>query len=142
VGAGTSNGGAEAVWRLADTFGIGRGQTADGSGLSAHDRERPWHEVAWLVAMAGTPVADQLRYSLPLACGDGTLQQRMCGTRAAGNVFAKTGTLNGVTALSGYAVTRSGRRVFFAFQLAGVGNLAAGRDAIDRAVVALVTMDD
>ena len=72
-----------------------------------------------------------------MACVDGTLKRRMCRTAAAGNVRAKTGTLSGVTALSGYATTRSGRTARFAFQLTGVRDAAKARAAIDRAVVVL-----
>ena len=46
--------------------------------------------------------------SLPIAGVDGTLKSRMKGTRAANNVHAKTGTLGGVRALSGYFTGRSG----------------------------------
>jgi serine-type D-Ala-D-Ala carboxypeptidase/endopeptidase (penicillin-binding protein 4) len=139
IGQGTANGGMEVVWRMAESFGLPRGQSADGSGLSAHDREAPWHEVDWLRNMAVRPMADYLRLSLPLACGDGTLQQRFCATAAAGRVFAKTGSLDDVTTLAGYTTTASGRSVAFSFELAGASSTAAARAAVDRAVVAIVT---
>jgi len=53
--------------------------------------------------------------SLPIAGVDGTLKSRMKGTPAAGNVHAKTGTLGGVRALSGYVTGRSG--TLYAFSL-------------------------
>jgi D-alanyl-D-alanine carboxypeptidase/D-alanyl-D-alanine-endopeptidase (penicillin-binding protein 4) len=51
--------------------------------------------------------------SLPIAGVDGTLKSRMKGTPAAGNVHAKTGTLGGVRALSGYVTGRSGTLYVF-----------------------------
>ena len=53
--------------------------------------------------------------SLPVAGVDGTLKSRMKGTAAANNVHAKTGTLGGVRALSGYVTGRSG--ALYAFSL-------------------------
>ncbi len=44
--------------------------------------------------------------SLPLSGADGTLKRRMIGTPAEGYVRAKTGYLNGVVTLSGYAGKR------------------------------------
>jgi serine-type D-Ala-D-Ala carboxypeptidase/endopeptidase (penicillin-binding protein 4) len=137
IGQPTANGGTEVVWRLAESFGMGRGQAADGSGLSTHDRAAPLHEVDWLVNVSRTTMADNLRLSLPLACGDGTLQQRFCGTPAHGKVFAKTGTLTGVSTLAGYTTTASGRAVVFSFELAGTTSTSAARAAIDRAVIEL-----
>jgi D-alanyl-D-alanine carboxypeptidase/D-alanyl-D-alanine-endopeptidase (penicillin-binding protein 4) len=49
--------------------------------------------------------------TLAVAGGDGTLQERMKHLR----VFGKTGTLNGVDALSGYVITASGQVVVFSF---------------------------
>lgn len=139
IGDPSTAGGIEAVWRTAASFGMGRGGTADGSGLSAYDRAAPWHQVDWLINVSRLPFADEFRTSLPLACGDGTLQQRFCATPAAGRVFAKTGTLNGITALAGYTTTASGRAVWFSFELAGARSLPAARAAIDRAVISIVT---
>lgn len=139
IGQPTTSGGIEVVWRTAEAFGMGRGQSADGSGLSSHDRAAPLHVADWLTNVVRSPIGEMFRTSLPLACGDGTLQQRFCATPAAGNVFAKTGTLAGVTTLAGYTTTASGRQVRFSFELAGVADPAAARAAIDRAVVAIVT---
>jgi D-alanyl-D-alanine carboxypeptidase len=44
--------------------------------------------------------------SLPVAARDGTIRWRMEGTEAAGRLRAKTGTLDGLTSLSGSVQTR------------------------------------
>jgi serine-type D-Ala-D-Ala carboxypeptidase/endopeptidase (penicillin-binding protein 4) len=62
-------------------------------------------------------LANVFRDSLPIAGGDGTLQNRMKDTSAAGNVRAKTGTLKFVNALSGYATTAGGEHVAFSLLL-------------------------
>jgi D-alanyl-D-alanine carboxypeptidase/D-alanyl-D-alanine-endopeptidase (penicillin-binding protein 4) len=76
--------------------------------------------------------------ALPIACVDGTLKDRFCHTPAAGKVFAKTGTLPGVVCLAGYTTTASGRHVRFSFMLNQSDSILAARQAIDRAVVAIV----
>lgn len=53
--------------------------------------------------------------SLPIAGVDGTLKNRMRGTRAEEWVRAKTGLLSGVAGLAGYAGRRDGVVVSFAF---------------------------
>src|SRR3972149_9447383 len=51
--------------------------------------------------------------SFPIAGVDGTLAKRMNGTSAENNVKAKTGTITGVSALSGYITSRSGKLIAF-----------------------------
>ena len=51
--------------------------------------------------------------SFPIAGVDGTLAKRMSGTSAENNVKAKTGTITGVSALSGYITSRSGKLIAF-----------------------------
>ena len=65
----------------------------------------------------------------------------MCGTAAAGRLWAKTGTLDGVYCLAGYTWTRSGRAVTFSFLLYGAQSATKARAAIDRAAVALASYD-
>ena len=113
-----------------------------GSGLSAYDRQTAATQLALLQAADASPVAGDFRSALPVACQDGTLETRMCDTPAAGRVFAKTGTLPGVRALSGYTTTASGRSVWFSFQLTSYSNAAKARDAIDAAVVVLASANE
>src|SRR6267378_2991011 len=56
---------------------------------------------------------DIYRSSLPVAGEDGTLSDRMKNTAAAGRIFAKTGTVEHVVALSGYATTTRGAQLIF-----------------------------
>ncbi len=75
---------------------------ADGSGLSRQNLVSPEAIVQTLKRMAQTPQATLYRASLPTAGANGTLGRRFLNTAAQGNLQAKTGTLTGVSALSGY----------------------------------------
>ena len=55
--------------------------------------------------------------SLPIAGGDGTLEKRMKNTSAHQNVHAKTGTLNGVSNLSGYVTAKNGHLIAFSIMI-------------------------
>jgi len=135
--AGSTAGGARVVNAYLAELGVLAGTTADGSGLSSYDRKTPAGEVALLRAAERTAYAGQFQTSLSRACIDGTLEERMCGTAAAGRVYAKTGTLYSSRVLAGYTTTRSGRRVWFSFMLTGCSSGLSCRNAIDRAVVQL-----
>lgn len=139
VGNGSTAGGIDAVNRLADELGVPRGLGADGSGLSSINRHTAAGQVAWLEAMDRLPSHVALRAALAVACGDGTLRTRLCGTAAAGRVAAKTGTLPGVVTLAGYTTSATGRKVTFAILLANARNTGAARAAVDRAAAAIAT---
>ena len=91
---------------------------ADGSGL-AHRNKLTARVLVRLLQYAQTrPWFDTFYAALPVAGNadpaiGGTLSSRMVGTPAQNNLRAKTGTLSGVTALSGYVTDRSGRRYTF-----------------------------
>jgi D-alanyl-D-alanine carboxypeptidase/D-alanyl-D-alanine-endopeptidase (penicillin-binding protein 4) len=138
---GSTAGGVSVVWQWAARLGISPGTAFDGSGLSWWDRETPRHEVRWLRAAELSRVGAEFTDSLPIACVDGTLKDRFCGTPAAGKVSAKTGTLPGVVCLAGYTTTASGRHVRFAFMLNQNDSNYAARQAVDRAVVAIVSFN-
>ncbi len=55
----------------------------------------------------------------PIAGVDGTLKRRMKGTKAEGNVRAKTGTISNVRGLSGYLTTNNGEEIVFSFLVNG-----------------------
>ncbi len=75
---------------------------ADGSGLSRSNKATPRALVDTLRLMYYAPDRDVFLTSLPTAGMSGTLRNRMKQTPAQGVVHAKTGTLRGVRALSGY----------------------------------------
>ncbi|WP_445242899.1 D-alanyl-D-alanine carboxypeptidase/D-alanyl-D-alanine endopeptidase [Microcoleus sp. N3A4] len=75
---------------------------ADGSGLSRHNLISPEALVQTLRFMANSPAASIYRQSLPIAGESGTLKNRLNITPNRVILQAKTGTLSGVSALSGY----------------------------------------
>ncbi|MEG4516354.1 MULTISPECIES: D-alanyl-D-alanine carboxypeptidase/D-alanyl-D-alanine endopeptidase [unclassified Microcoleus] len=75
---------------------------ADGSGLSRHNLISPEALVQTLRFMATSPAASIYRQSLPIAGENGTLKNRFNNTPNRVIMQAKTGTLSGVSALSGY----------------------------------------
>jgi serine-type D-Ala-D-Ala carboxypeptidase/endopeptidase (penicillin-binding protein 4) len=101
--------------------GLGvRARMYDGSGLSRADRVSPHQIVRLLAAMAGRPEADAFRASLAAPGEWGTLQHRMTHSAARGACRAKTGTLIGVSALSGYCFDEAGHTVVFSLIENGV----------------------
>lgn len=64
---------------------------------------------------------DYFYSSLAVAGKDGTLRNRMIGTEAEKNVHAKTGTLNSVSSLAGYAVSRDNELLIFYIAMNGFG---------------------
>jgi serine-type D-Ala-D-Ala carboxypeptidase/endopeptidase (penicillin-binding protein 4) len=74
----------------------------DGSGLSRQNLVSPEAIVQTLKYMAQTPEFSIYRASLSTAGVSGTLKRRFLNTPVQGNLQAKTGTLTGVSALSGY----------------------------------------
>src|SRR5216684_140570 len=99
------------------TAGIAPGDViqTDASGLSRHDLVTPRAIVTLLAFAQKQPWFGPYYASLPVAGVDGTLEDRMKNTPAAGRIHAKTGSVEHVRTLSGFAETASGRRVIFSF---------------------------
>ena len=87
----------------------------DGSGLSRHDMVTPRAMLSLLRYAQTRPWFESFFASLPVAGVDGTLEERMKNTPAAGRVHAKTGSVEHVRTLSGFADTAGGRRLAFSF---------------------------
>jgi serine-type D-Ala-D-Ala carboxypeptidase/endopeptidase (penicillin-binding protein 4) len=84
----------------------------DGSGLSGDDLITPRAATTLLVYAAHQPWGPILRSSLPIGGVDGSLSGRFAGPLR-DRVFAKTGTLAEVNALSGYVTAASGKTLVF-----------------------------
>ena len=97
-------GGSQSVQQALTTLGVDTNgyRLRDGSGLSRNNLATPRTLVSTLRAMYHARGNDVFLASLPVAGISGTLKNRLRQTTAQGTVRAKTGTLRGVRALSGY----------------------------------------
>jgi len=112
---------------------------SDGSGLSRHDLVTPRAIVSLLKYAQAQPWFAAYFASLPVAGVDGTLEDRMRSTIAAGRIHAKTGSVEHVRTRSGFAETPSGRTLIFSF----LSNNQGGKnheatDALDALCVAMI----
>lgn len=116
-----------------DTYQLG-----DGSGLSRQSLVSPQALVQTLRAMAFSPHAQLYRSSLPIAGASGTLRGRFRETSAANAVQAKTGTLTGVSALSGYVANPEYETLVFSIIVNQSDRSSSSlRQAIDEIVLLL-----
>jgi len=133
--------GIAAVEGVLAELGLPRGSylMRNGSGMNDANRFSARQLTAVLeAAWRRFPWGPEYVAALPVAGRDGTLRSRLEGTEAAGEVRAKTGTLDGVVTLSGYAETPSRERLVFAFLVNDHGGQgAAATRAVDQAALAL-----
>jgi D-alanyl-D-alanine carboxypeptidase/D-alanyl-D-alanine-endopeptidase (penicillin-binding protein 4) len=115
AGSGSIADGVAAVRTMLERAGVPRTayDFSDGSGMSSYNRVAPRGVVTFLRWIAAQPWGQAWRATLPVAGVDGTLAKRFKGTPLQGRLFAKTGTLNGTNALSGYMTAASGRTLIF-----------------------------
>jgi D-alanyl-D-alanine carboxypeptidase/D-alanyl-D-alanine-endopeptidase (penicillin-binding protein 4) len=118
-GEGTASAGAAAIDSLFRARGLPAGALAqaDGSGLSRYNLVAPELLAAVLEHMTKSPHWQTWHAALPVGGTDGTLASRFRGTPLAGRVHAKTGTLSGVRALSGYVPGPDGQPLVFSIVL-------------------------
>ena len=144
LGAGFGDGGSTVAGalvaeRFLQSIGVNDGfRIRDGSGLSYQDKLTARVVLKILGAMARRADFPVFRRSLAIAGVDGTLEDRMRGTPAAGNVRAKTGTLNAASSLSGYVTTANGHTLSFAMLMNGAPLSAAQAHAAQDAVAVLL----
>lgn len=135
TGHGTTTGGARLAAGFARRLGA-RATLSDGSGLYHGNRASPQAVVTLLRAMMQRDEFDAFYASLSVAGRDGTLATRMRGGAARGHCRGKTGTLTGVSALSGYCTARSGEIYVFSI-LINSGSTYTARAVQDRMAQAI-----
>ena len=113
------------------TAGVVDGDVAlsDGSGLARDDLVTPRAAVALLEYDARQSWGPAFLSTLPVAGVDGTLENRMKNSAAAGLLEAKTGAADHARGLSGYATTRGGE--YLVFSIFVNNNVQHGTDATE-----------
>jgi serine-type D-Ala-D-Ala carboxypeptidase/endopeptidase (penicillin-binding protein 4) len=114
-GKGTNEAGLEVVRDFLVEAGIDSEKIRlnDGCGLSRENLITPRFQTSLLQFLSKRPYFDLFLDTLAISGTDGTLRNRLSSTEVRGSIHAKTGTLNGVTTLSGYMTTKSGRNLVF-----------------------------
>ena len=111
-GEGSWEAGKRVVGEFLERLGIGRDsyELADGSGMSRKNRFSPRQLTRLLRHMYTHPRGQEFILTLPYS-GETDLswEDRLAEPPYRGNIFAKTGSLNGVSTLTGYAKARSGK---------------------------------
>ena len=120
-GGGTTAAGAAVVEAFAREHGSNV-QAVDGSGLTRSNRASPRQVIDLLLAMREDPAGDEFIQDLALTGKEGTVDDRMRGTAAYGRCRTKTGTITGVSNISGYCFNTSGRIMAFSILMNGVGD--------------------
>jgi D-alanyl-D-alanine carboxypeptidase/D-alanyl-D-alanine-endopeptidase (penicillin-binding protein 4) len=135
-GTGSIPDGLAAVRAMLEQAGVARSDYdfADGSGMSSYNRVAPQGMITFLRWAGVQPWGVAWRETLPVAGVDGTLARRFKGTPLERRLFAKTGTLNGTAALSGYMTAKSGRTLTFSAYANDIPEGAAATGAMDSAL--------
>jgi D-alanyl-D-alanine carboxypeptidase/D-alanyl-D-alanine-endopeptidase (penicillin-binding protein 4) len=131
--------GTAALRAFLESLGVGKGEfnIDDGSGLSKRNVISAEAMAKVLTFNFHTPHRDVFRSSLAVAGVDGTLDGRFRGSDLRGRVFAKSGYVNGVCALSGYLRARDGRWYAFSILMNRVSGLAAMQQIQEKIVKAI-----
>ncbi|HZZ42596.1 MAG TPA: D-alanyl-D-alanine carboxypeptidase/D-alanyl-D-alanine-endopeptidase [Tepidisphaeraceae bacterium] len=113
----------------------------DGSGLSHEDRITARAMSEMLATMHTHPYSKTFFEALPIGGVDGTIGKRM--KDIAGKIHAKTGYINGVRSLSGYAQAANGHMLVFTFVYNQIpGSVAPFEELQDNACRLLVAYPD
>jgi D-alanyl-D-alanine carboxypeptidase/D-alanyl-D-alanine-endopeptidase (penicillin-binding protein 4) len=136
-GTGSIADGLAAVRAMLERAGVPRSSFdfSDGSGMSTYNRVAPRGMIVFLRWVSAQPWGAAWRSSLPVGGVDGTLARRFKGTALESRIFAKTGTLNATSALSGYMTARSGRTLLFSAYANDIPEGVRATDAMDAALL-------
>jgi serine-type D-Ala-D-Ala carboxypeptidase/endopeptidase (penicillin-binding protein 4) len=94
----------------------------DGSGLTRSNEASPQEVVDLLLGVRKSEIGEDFIEDLSLAGHEGTTAGRMKGTPAYGRCRLKTGTLTGVSNLSGYCFNPDGKVMVFSTLMGSVGS--------------------
>jgi serine-type D-Ala-D-Ala carboxypeptidase/endopeptidase (penicillin-binding protein 4) len=120
-GAGTTAAGTRVVEEYAESMGSDI-QQVDGSGLTRSNLSSAADVVDLLLGVQKSPIGEEFIQDLALSGKEGTTAGRMKGTAAYGRCRLKTGTLTGVSNLSGYCFNTSGKIMAFSTLMGSVGS--------------------
>lgn len=140
-GVGSWETGIEAMVNILNSLGVPLAEVElrDGSGLARGNRSTPRAVTALLAAMYRHPYGARYLQSLPASGEKGLRWERRLATPPyRGNVLAKTGTLRGISTLSGFARARSGKVYAFSLLLNDVvspGRAVQAQDELLRTLI-------
>jgi serine-type D-Ala-D-Ala carboxypeptidase/endopeptidase (penicillin-binding protein 4) len=120
-GAGTTAAGTRVVEAFARGMGSDIDQV-DGSGLTRSNLASPEDVVKLLLGVQKSAIGEEFIQDLALSGKEGTTAGRMKGTAAYGRCRLKTGTLTGVSNLSGYCFNTDGKVMVFSTLMGSVAN--------------------
>jgi D-alanyl-D-alanine carboxypeptidase/D-alanyl-D-alanine-endopeptidase (penicillin-binding protein 4) len=135
-GAGTTAAGADVVEAFSRDLGS-TVQAVDGSGLTRSNRASPREVIDLLLGMQEDAAGEEFIQDLAVTGQEGTVASRTEGTAAYGRCRTKTGTISGVSNLSGYCFNRSGRVMAFSILMASVGSTTTAHVYQDRIAAAV-----
>jgi D-alanyl-D-alanine carboxypeptidase/D-alanyl-D-alanine-endopeptidase (penicillin-binding protein 4) len=133
---GTTAAGTDVVEAFARSRGTGV-HAVDGSGLTRSNRASPMQVVRLLDAMERSALGEEFISDLALSGREGTVATRMRGTAAEARCRVKTGTLTGVSNLSGYCFGADGRETIFSILMGSAGDIGYAHSQQDRIAAAI-----
>ncbi|HWL25430.1 MAG TPA: D-alanyl-D-alanine carboxypeptidase/D-alanyl-D-alanine-endopeptidase [Ureibacillus sp.] len=138
---GSTNAGLKVLREYGESVGLNMNDwfTEDGSGMSHENHVSSILVSDLLYQVQSEEWFDTYFTSLPVAANSqrmvgGTLRTRLNTPLTAGKVFAKTGSLTGVSALSGYIVANSGKSYIFSILVQNKSGATTGIDEIVKAI--------